>query len=138
MLGVLIALADSERKRRILAPVVVAYAIAQLRFFPGWGGLYMLGFGLLLLFVHRIPLPRLMSGLLLPISGASLFIYLTHFQFYALLMRAGINVPAIHVLVAVLAGIALWRIYGWLAAQSMGRLRRYLADDGPAPGEQTL
>jgi amino acid adenylation domain-containing protein len=133
MLGVLIALAANERSKRLLAPILVAYAIAQLQFFPGWGGLYTLGFGLLLLFARRIPLPRTLSSVLLPISGASLFIYLTHFQFYALLMRAGIKQPAIHVLVAVLMGIMLWRLYSWLAAQLLGRLRRYIAEDDASP-----
>nr|WP_255696659.1 AMP-binding protein [Sandaracinobacteroides sayramensis] len=129
MLGVLIALSDDGSRKRLLAPIVLLYAIAQLRFFPGWGGLYTLAFGLLLLFVRRVPLPRFLSSLLLPISGASLFIYLTHFQFQVLLKRAGIAEPAIHVLVAILAGIALWRLYSWLAAQAMGRMRRYIADE---------
>jgi amino acid adenylation domain-containing protein len=132
MLGVLIALADSDRRRRLLAPLLVVYAIAQLQFFPGWGGLYTLVFGLLLLFARRVPLPRFLSSLLLPISGASLFIYLTHFQFHALMKRAGVNEPAIQVLVAIVAGIALWRLYSWLAAQVLGRLRRYIAED-PQP-----
>lgn len=137
MLGVLIVLADSQSRRRTLAVIVVAYAITQLQFFPGWGGLYTLGFGLLLLFVRRVPLPRFLSGVLLPVSGASLFIYLTHFQFQALLVRAGVVEPWVHVLVALSAGIALWRIYSWLAAQATGRLRRYLADD-TAGTEQAL
>lgn len=132
MLGVMIAMADTQRKRRLLAPVVVAYSIAQLQFFPGWGGLYTLGFGLLLLFARRVPLPRFVSSVLLPISGASLFIYLTHFQFHALLEKAGVHAPAIQVLVAILAGIALWRLYSWLAAQLMGRARRYITEDAPA------
>lgn len=129
MLGVMIALADSQKKRRLLAPVVVAYGVAQLQFFPGWGGLYTLGFGLLLLYARRMPLPRFLSSVLLPVSGASLFIYLTHFQFQALMLRAGITQPGIHVLVAILTGIALWRFYSWLAAQVMGRARRYIAED---------
>ncbi len=133
MLGVLVALADSQARRRMLAFVVVAYGVAQLQFFPGWGGIYTLCFGLLLLFVRRVPLPRMMSAVLLPVSGASLFLYLTHFQFAALLQRAGIQLPALHVLAAVAGGILLWRLYSWLAAQVMGRLRRYIADaDDPA------
>jgi hypothetical protein len=46
--------------------------------------------------------------------------------------RAGVNEPAIQVLVAIVAGIALWRLYSWLAAQVLGRLRRYIAED-PQP-----
>lgn len=134
MLGVLIALADSEPRRRLLAPVLVVYALAQLHFFYGWGGIYLLVFGFLLLFARRVPLPRFLSSILLPISGASLFIYLMHYQFHGILVRFGITQPAIQVPVAILASIALWRLYSWLAAYVTRRVRRSaVVDDEPAP-----
>ena len=62
-----------------------------------------------------------------------MFIYLTHFQFQVLMIHAGIRQPLVHVIVSILLGIALWRAYSWLAAQVMGRARRYIAEDEPGP-----
>jgi amino acid adenylation domain-containing protein len=135
MLGVLVALADTPGQRRLLTPVTIAYGLAQLAFFPGWGGAYVIFFGLLLLHVRRVPLPRFLSAVLLPISGASLFIYLTHFQLFGALSRLGLGgVPLLTVLAALLGGILLWKLYSRLAAAVTRRITAYIAPD-PAEAE---
>jgi acyl carrier protein len=130
MLGILIALADSRSKRLLLVPVLLAYALTQVRFFPGWGGVYLMVFGLMLLFVRRVPLPPLVSWLVLPVSGASLYIYLAHFRFANILRRIGIEGPLLEVLFALLCGVLLWRAYSWLAAKVTLRLRHRASRGG--------
>lgn len=117
MLGILISLADSQAKQLLLVPVLLAYAITQAIFFPGWGGVYLTIFGLMLLFVRRLPLPPLLSRLVLPVSGASLYIYLAHFRFANILRRIGIEGPLWETLFALLCGVVAWRIYSWMAAR---------------------
>lgn len=131
MLGVLVALANTRERRLLLVVALLAYAITQKMAFPGWGGIYLMIFGLMLLFVRRVPLPPLVSRLVLPVSGASLFIYMTHFRFANILRRAGVDAPILEILFALLCGVVLWRLYSWAAARVTQRLRHHSTGKNP-------
>ncbi len=62
---------------------------------------------LLILWVPTLPLPRRSIPIIATVAGASLYIYLTHWQVYPPLLRHG---PAVAVVGSVLAGIAVWRL----------------------------
>jgi amino acid adenylation domain-containing protein len=78
-----------------------------------WMGWYPLATGLFITWFDRLPLklpPPLVSAINV-VAAASLFIYLTHFNFARLLQKFGVDNPYLAVLAAVLGGIVVWR--GW-------------------------
>jgi hypothetical protein len=118
MLGTLIAFAETARQRLAALALTVAYAGASAHFF-GWSSArVILGAGLLILAARRLPAPRPLTGVVLALSGASLFIYLTHFQFRSILRVLGApEWPALQAGVALVGGTAIWaawaRIWPW-------------------------
>ena len=81
---------------------------------------------LLLLFVGRIRVPRMLVAPITAVAGASLGIYLTHF---ALLPLAGVGVPpAVLVGLGLVVGILAWRLGNAALRQGV----RYLRPPGPA------
>lgn len=133
MLGALIATAETPRQRLAGLGLLIGYAGLTAMLYPS-GALVILASGLLMLVVRRLPLPRPLTGLVLILSGASLFIYLTHFQFRGLArLAAGADIPALNVAVALLGGITVWVVWIRLSAFVARLLRR-----APAPGAQAL
>ncbi len=89
---------------------------------------------LVLLFVDRIRVPRLLVAPVTAVAGASLGIYLTHF---ALLTLLDVGVPpAVLVVLGLGVGIAAWRL-GTAATQQVVRYARrrdlFRASDAAAP-----
>lgn len=123
-LGILIGMADDKNKRLCIALVLFVYTAVQYKFSNGSNWVYVLLFGTMLLFVRRIPLPRFLSRIVLPISGASLYIYLTHFQFSDVLKLIGIERPVWLLLFSLAFGVFLWRVYSWIIANIMLRVNR--------------
>jgi hypothetical protein len=68
--------------------------------------------------------PKLTVPVISSIAGASLFIYLTHFQFSTLGSKLYGNHPLAHLLLAIAGGILVWRVYDWGARQLSGAKAR--------------
>lgn len=81
---------------------------------------YTLGF-LLLVWLPRIEVPSWSAGTIRRIAGASLFIYLTHFQWAGLSERLLGDLPAIQVVTALAGGVLMWlayeRLTKWMSRQ---------------------
>jgi hypothetical protein len=89
-------------------------------------------FGLLLLFVPRLPLPKGFDLVVLMLSGASLFIYLTHVQIAGQILRP-LGVPDGSVLLWLLtlvSGVLLWMTWQWLADWRLRTGQRLLRRGG--------
>ncbi|HXH80540.1 AMP-binding protein [Nocardioides sp.] len=85
--------------------------------------------GMLLLLVPRsIPLPRVLSRALHLLAGASLWIYLTHWQVYPGLEAAGHPVAA--VLASLAVGLVAHRAHGWILTRFR---RRTVSTSAPTP-----
>lgn len=120
LLGVCLAGAETRRERFAWLGIALAYALATWVVVPSNSFAMMAAVGVLLLFVPRLPLPRGLHLIVLYLSGASLFIYLTHQQAAQGLALAGVPrdnwlmVPA-----AILVGVAVW--YLWQKVSPLAR-----------------
>ncbi|MBU1375357.1 MAG: amino acid adenylation domain-containing protein [Alphaproteobacteria bacterium] len=125
MLGALIAMAQTRRARLGVLALLIAYAALTAPLYSPAGALVVLGAGVLILAVKRLPLPRPLTALVLTLSGASLFIYLTHFQFRGVLRALGApELPLLDVGVALLGGVAAWAVWIRVSAFVARLLRR--------------
>lgn len=133
MLGTLIAFAETQRQRLAAFALTIAYAAASAHFYSWSSARVVLGGGLLILAVRRLPAPRPLTGLVLALSGASLFIYLTHFQFRSVLRLLGApEWPALQVGVALVGGMAVWAVWARLSPWINRLLRRPAVTEAPA------
>jgi amino acid adenylation domain-containing protein len=124
MLGALIAMAQTPRARLGVLSLLVGYAGLTAPLYGPYGAAVTLAAGVLILAVKRLPLPRLLTALVLTLSGASLFIYLTHFQFRGVLLQLGApDLPVLNVALALAGGVAAWAV--WIRVSAfVNRLRR--------------
>lgn len=124
MLGALIAMARTTRARLGVLALLIGYAGLTASLYGPYGAGVILAAGVLILAVKRLPLPRPLTALVLTLSGASLFIYLTHFQFRGVLLQLGApDIPVLNVAVALAGGVAAWAV--WVRASAfVNRLRR--------------
>jgi amino acid adenylation domain-containing protein len=125
MLGAFIAMAHTNRARLGVLALLMGYAGLTAWFYGPYGAGVIVAAGVLILAVKRLPLPRLLTALVLTLSGASLFIYLTHFQFRSVLLRLGApDVPALHLAVALVGGVLAWAAWIRVSAWASRLLRR--------------
>jgi surface polysaccharide O-acyltransferase-like enzyme len=125
MLGALIAMAQTNRARLGVLALLVGYAGLTAALYGPYGAGVILAAGVLILAVKRLPLPRLLTALVLTLSGASLFIYLTHFQFRGVVQRLGApDLPALNVAVALVGGVVAWAAWIRVSAWASRLLRR--------------
>jgi len=125
MMGAFIAVAETPWERRAVLGLLFAYAALTAQIYNLQQGLVILAAVLLIFAVRRLPLPRPLSALVLTLSAASLFIYLTHFQFRSVLRAIGApDWPMLHVVVALAGGVAVWAGWVWVSAFAARRLRR--------------
>ncbi|EFQ82550.1 AMP-binding enzyme [Aeromicrobium marinum DSM 15272] len=117
--------------QRVLLSGVLA--LAPVGFFGEPQREVLVGAGLLaLLWVPRVPLPRIAALLVGQLAGASLFVYLTHWQVYPHLEDVS---PPAAVAASFVVGVAAWR--GWEAltgTAGIGRLRGLRTAARPAAG----
>jgi hypothetical protein len=115
VLGMCMAQVQSWRARASMALVVVAWVVGlgltSASESHSW--VMLLVFGLLLLYVPRLPIPKGLHLVVLMLSGASLFIYLTHIQIAGqIFQRMGVPEGSLLIYVLTLAsGVLLWM--GW-------------------------
>lgn len=110
-LGWVVAQATTPRQRL----VATALAAASL---PGFFGdthrEMIVAAGLLLvLWVPTLPLPRRSTPIVATVAGASLYIYLTHWQVYPAMLRHG---PGVAAITSILVGILVWHVARRLTA----------------------
>lgn len=131
MLGALAASAATWPRRWIVLALTIPYALASSHYFYINSGLFIGTAVILMLFLRRVTTPRLVSRLVYILSGASLFIYLTHFQWGVILhwMNAD-QQPAFQVLFAIVGGVLAWAI--WNRVMQMMAPSRRRAADAPA------
>ncbi len=109
ILGAMIAFVRSLREKAFMATMLALYAGATALFFPDLGWAFIAASGALLLLVKRLPILKLLNRPILMISGASLFIYLTHLQFKWMLDSAGTPIgPRGLLVIAIVGGVGLW------------------------------
>ena len=88
------------------------------------GILFLLPALLALVWVRQVPLIWPLHRLVGLVGGASMYVYLTHFQVQSLVKKVvGARVPPLEVAVALMAGVALWRLAEWAMAR-VGLTRR--------------
>jgi acyl-coenzyme A synthetase/AMP-(fatty) acid ligase len=122
-LGWTAALARGRGARLALSAVAVAAL-------PGYFGepqreAFLVAAVLVLLWVPSLPVPRLATRAIGLVAGASLYIYLSHWQVFPY-VRDPLGKPAA-VVVCLVAGVLLWRSVGVIEA----RLRRLRRDAAP-------
>jgi peptidoglycan/LPS O-acetylase OafA/YrhL len=91
---------------------------------------------LLLVWLPRIEVPSWSAGAIRRVAGASLFIYLTHFQWAAVSRRVVEGVPAMPVIFALVGGVAMWIAYEALykrVMQAVARLQARRNRTAPRP-----
>ncbi len=129
MLGCMLAGADTPRRRYAVLAALVAYAAASWWLIPSLAWAFALAAGLVQLYWPHVRLPRVAAQLVFMLAGASLFIYLTHVQLLYALKRFGLGQGSvIGATLAVLAGVAAWRIWDWLWQRLQGRRAEPAAD----------
>ena len=128
-LGWLVAVA----RGRAVRALVVAVALAAV---PGFFGepardLVVMAGLLLLVCVPRLPGPRRATAVVGALAGASLYIYLTHWQVYLPLAERG-GSPWVGLAASLVVGWALWRLVDVVPARPgaiLGRCRQHLRPD---------
>jgi amino acid adenylation domain-containing protein len=112
VLGMTISYANTPREKLGVALFVLVYALAVARTSSTSGWAMLLFFGMLVLFVPRLPIPKGLHFVILVLSGSSLFIYLTHLQVAEVLRDAGVPDGSIPLLLLALGtGVIVW--FGW-------------------------
>lgn len=120
LLGACIASARDRRTRLIWAGVTVVYAALTWVYVPSNSFVIMAIVGMLLIYVPRLPLPKGLHLVVLTLSSASLFIYLTHMQIANSLTAIGMPAhPVLQVPAAVIGGVLVW--YFWQKIQPVAR-----------------
>jgi peptidoglycan/LPS O-acetylase OafA/YrhL len=115
----------SRPSERLVVTAVAAVAVAG--FFGDVGReLIVLAGILLLVWAPTVPVPRVAQRIVAPLAGASLYIYLTHFQVHPPLER--LLGPAAAVAGSLLAGVAAWWAVGLLTTSVRRARARPRAD----------
>ncbi|OWY60668.1 hypothetical protein B7486_67965, partial [cyanobacterium TDX16] len=83
---------------------------------------------LLLLWVPVVAVPRMLAGGLGALAGASLYVYLTHWEVFPLL--EGLLPPVVVVPTTLLVGIAVWQVVELATRQVRAARRRPSAPSG--------
>lgn len=127
VLGWLLAVTSTVAARLLLSALVLVAV-------PGFFGesardLVVVAGLLLLTWVPRLPVPRRTTAVVGALAGASLYVYLTHFQVYLPLEARGVA-PWLMTAASLVAGWALWRLVescGAVPGAILGRCRQLLS-----------
>lgn len=120
-LGWLIARSRSLTQRWVATAVAIA-SVAGFFGTPSRELVIVIGL-LLLIWLPAVPLPRLFVPVVGVLAGASMFIYLTHWQVYPSLEN---HVPWLATLLSLVVGVVAWKLYALASSRltAMGRARR--------------
>lgn len=117
-LGMVIAAAKDARSR------LFALAVSLVTVFSIWhltsAAYYVAGGCVLIIFVRAVLVPAPVKTLVGEIAGASMFIYLTHFQVIVLVNKTfGAPRPWLALLLSLLVGVAASHVYAWIDRKVM-------------------
>ncbi|MBN8629422.1 MAG: AMP-binding protein [Rhodobacterales bacterium] len=112
-LGMIFALARDLRAR------LFALSLAFIMIFANWGltsAAYYIGAGcVLVLFVRHVLVPTQVKVIVAEIAGASMFLYLTHFQVISLVHKLfGRDIPWLSLGLSIIVGVTGAHVYAWL------------------------
>lgn len=125
-LGAMIAGADTPRVRGWLVALILIYSALTYHFYNSGGWAFILVGGMMLLYARRLPVVKPLGKAVYWLSGASLFIYLMHYQLRAV-FRAGSKflglpeVPLLNVVAALLVGVGGWLAWQYVSAAVVSR-----------------
>ncbi len=123
ILGALIAGSNTQAQKVQLIPILFLYSLLTAWLFSPFQGLFLCVSGAVILFLPRVPTPRVLTLLIFALSGASLFIYLSQYMFQDILHFARApRTPLINTLVPILGGILLWTIWQKMNSAFYGRV----------------
>jgi amino acid adenylation domain-containing protein len=116
-LGMAVAYAETRRQKILLSLLLAGVsALGQL-------SLFALAATAFVLWVPKVALPLVLIRALSYVAVSSMFIYLTHFQFRAILRHAPMGDNAIAgVVIAIVGGVLAWKGWDWVHARSTGLL----------------
>ena len=98
-------------------------------FEPSSAALYVAGACTLVIFVRSIAVPAATKTVIAEIAGASMFLYLTHYQVISIVNRIfGEPMPWTSFLVSLVVGVVAARVYTWLERKFLQILRRRTED----------
>jgi amino acid adenylation domain-containing protein len=129
MLGVLAANAANSRDRLLLLAVTTGYAALTFPLYGLFNAICIEAATVALLFWGRIKVPRVLAQVVLPLSGASLFIYLLHSVFASAIRSVLPGGPLVEVVGALALGVLTWRAWLWGAPRLFLALRRLTGRD---------
>ncbi|GAA1800666.1 AMP-binding protein [Agromyces neolithicus] len=118
-LGWVVARAATDRQR-IVATVLTLVTVPGFFGDPAREAVVVVGV-LLLIWVPRIPVARLLVPVIGALAGASMFIYLTHWQVYPPFED---ELPLVGTVLSVAVGVLVWKGYTFVVARGGGWLRR--------------
>lgn len=118
--GMLIASAATrDLQTRLMTMVIVTIAVLMHHGFTSASG-YICGGCALLLFWPEISVPALVKRLIAEVAGASMFMYLSHYQVSSLITRIfHAQRPWIALITAVVVGIVFARTYYWAEGHAL-------------------
>lgn len=117
--------AKRDLTSRLTTMAIVAVAVLMHHGFTSASS-YICGGCALLLFWPEIAVPVALKRLVSEIAGASMFMYLSHYQVKAIVMRLfHAPMPWVALLAAIAAGIVFARTYNWGESQALALGRRY-------------
>ncbi|WP_436049218.1 AMP-binding protein [Phenylobacterium sp. LjRoot225] len=136
VLGALLAGGLCARGKLMMLGTTALFAAMSAVVFGLPGGLAAIVYGAALLYCKRISLPRFIAPVVMQLSGASLYIYLTQFIFFKVAGRlTGPPLPLVQIVLAVVGGVVVWRCAAWISAAAAPRLARRAASFSLLPGK---
>ncbi|MGZ2260294.1 AMP-binding protein [Roseobacter sp. A03A-229] len=124
-LGMAAAYADrTSRKIIVTALACVALMLFTEKWLQNFLKWYFIGM-MILLWVPRVEVSRWAASVIRRIAAASLFIYLTHFQWASVARIFFGENPYMPVLLALVGGIFCWHVYEWVQKQVLGVWSRW-------------
>jgi len=119
LLGML-AYASSDRSKKLYSLMVaLPYLLMAYYAFPRDFNMILIAL-IMLMFIKEVPMVKPLNYIVLTLSGASLFIYLTHFQWVSIVEKLGFyEKPILFTVVGLLGGVLVWRL--WLKFQTVAR-----------------
>lgn len=134
-LGALVATVTSTAHKGLVTAIILLFAALSAWFYPSNGWSFIIAFGIALLFFKRLIFLKFLIVPVLTLSGASLFIYLTHFQWRSIMRAIGLpEIPTLQVALAIVGGIIIWMMWQRLTAYLTFRRNDGLGDPALVDG----